>query len=315
MKENDYQYIRNNTDENVDLSIELIVYNHGAYIRQAIESILMQKTQYSYKIIVGEDCSTDNSRDILLEYYEKYPEKIELILWNHNVGVEINSVEITKKCRGRYIAYLEGDDYWTDPLKIQKQISFLQTNKQYIGTAHNVRCVDQNGNFLHKDYGLYSYKEDHVYGLEDVKRIEMVGQTAGILHRNMWNMFTEENWQKYFECKTNGDLKTSLILGSIGDLYFMHDIMADHRRVFVGDSWTAKTNDKNMLWFNYQTKCQVRNYILSEFNIKLEFSLKNLVATYYKESIIQMLYQPCKENFRIMLKFFWENRRLRKKLL
>lgn len=313
MKTIDYEYIKSSNNDEVCVSVLVLVYNHELYLRQAMDSILMQKTQYSYKIIVGEDCSTDNSRDILMEYYKRYPDKIELILYKNNVGAERNWVEVAKACTGEYIAYLEGDDYWTDSLKLEKQISFLKKNKQYIGTAHNIRCVDKNGNFLHRDLGFYSYQENHIYDFDNVKRTEMVGQTASMLHRNIWKKFKNADWEKFLLCNTNGDLKMSLILGSIGKIYFIHDIMVDHRRVFdEGDSWTAQTAGKNMLWFNYQTKCELQKYMLDAFNKNLEISLERIVQSYFEESVIQMLYHPSKENFNILWKFYREKNHVKK---
>ena len=310
MKAIDYEYLRKSDREEICVSVLVLVYNHELYLRQAMDSILMQKTQYSYRIIVGEDCSTDNSRNILMDYYKEYPDKIELILYKENVGAERNWVEVAKICSGKYIAYLEGDDYWTDPLKIEKQVSFLEKNEQYIGTAHNVRCVDKNGDFLHRDFSLYAYQESHIYDFNNVKRVEMVGQTASMLHRNVWKEFKADDWEKFLLCDANGDLKMSLILGSMGEMFFMHDIMVDHRRVFdEGDSWTAKVAGKNMLWINYQTRCQIQRYMLETFNVDLNIPLKNLVQVYFKESIVQMLCYPSKENLRILWNFYRERKK------
>lgn len=310
MKKIDYEYIRNNEDENVCVSVLVLVYNHALFLRQAMDSVLMQKTQYSYKIVVGEDCSTDNSRDILMEYYQKYPDKIELVLYKENVGAERNWIETAKVCSGKYIAYLEGDDYWTDPLKLEKQISFLEENKQYIGTAHNVRCVDKNGKFLHRDFNLYSYQTSHIYDFSNVKRVELVGQTASMLHKNIWKKFNKEDWEKFLLCNTNGDLKMSLVLGNMGSIYYLCDIMSDHRRVFdEGDSWTAQNTGKNMLWFNFQTRLELQKYMMEAFNIDLEIDLEKIAQHYLKESVIQVLYKPTMENFNILCKFYSDRKK------
>lgn len=312
MIEEDFEYIEGNK-EAVCVNVAVFTYNHSSFIRKAMDSIFMQKTKYSYNVIIGEDCSTDDTRDILMEYYEKYPDKINLILWNHNAGMDRNEIEVLKKCKGKYIAYLEGDDYWTDACKLEKQVSFMEDNEQYIGTAHNVRCVDKNGDFLHRDYGAYPYKEDHIYDLDNVKRMELVGQTAGMVYRNIWTGFRKENWEKYFTCEANGDLKVSLMLGSLGKVYFFQDIMADHRRVFEGDSWTAQAQGKDMRWIEYQMRCQIRQYMLSEFNVDLGDTIRNLAEAYYKESVVQMLRNPRKESVCVCIKFYWEKYKYGKK--
>lgn len=106
-------------------------YNLEKYIAEALDSILMQKVNFKYNIVVGEDCSTDNTRQILQEYASKYPDKFTLLLHKKNLGVVANFATTLKSCQGKYIALLDGDDYWTDPFKLQKQVDFLESNKDY----------------------------------------------------------------------------------------------------------------------------------------------------------------------------------------
>ncbi len=113
----------------------MITYNHEKYIAQAIESALMQKTNFDYEIVIGEDCSTDGTREIVKYYAEKYPEKIRAIFNEKNLGMIPNFINTLNKCRGKYIAMLEGDDYWTDPYKLQKQVDFLESHPDY-GLVH-----------------------------------------------------------------------------------------------------------------------------------------------------------------------------------
>ena len=122
------------SDITPDVSIAMLAYNHEKYIVDAIESVLMQRTSYTYKIIIAEDFSTDNTRKIVLDYQKKYPKKIKLILQDKNVGANQNNVDLLTNLEGIYIAALEGDDYWTDPLKLQKQIDFLENNPEYKNT-------------------------------------------------------------------------------------------------------------------------------------------------------------------------------------
>ncbi len=117
------------------VSVCMITYNHEKFISKAIEGVLMQKTSFPIKLIIGEDFSTDNTRRICIEYNEKYPEKIELLLPEKNLGMTPNFINTLKACAGKYIAICEGDDYWTDPLKLQKQVDFLEANPDY-GMVH-----------------------------------------------------------------------------------------------------------------------------------------------------------------------------------
>jgi glycosyltransferase involved in cell wall biosynthesis len=104
------------------LSVCLITYNHGNYIKQAIEGVLMQITNFTWEFIIADDCSIDGTREIVVEYQKKYPNLIKLILQNKNVGAAQNWLDLINASKSKYIAYLEGDDYWVDPLKSQKQV-------------------------------------------------------------------------------------------------------------------------------------------------------------------------------------------------
>lgn len=131
-----------NQDEIV-VSVCMITYNHEAYIRRAIDSVLMQKTGFNYELIIGEDCSADSTRAICEEYANIH-KHIRLLPSFVNLGIMRNSIRSLQACRGKYIALCEGDDYWTDPLKLQKQVDFLETNKTYAGTAHQSMVLVDN---------------------------------------------------------------------------------------------------------------------------------------------------------------------------
>ncbi len=109
----------------------MITYNHENYIEQAIDSILVQECNFTFEIVIGEDFSTDNTRKILLDYQMQYPNKINLILHPKNIGAIKNQIETHKACKGKYIAICEGDDYWTDPKKLQKQVDLMEANPNY----------------------------------------------------------------------------------------------------------------------------------------------------------------------------------------
>ena len=126
------------------VSIFMITYNHEKFISQALESVLMQQVNFEYEIVLGEDFSTDKTRKIILEYAQKYPTKFKLILHDKNVGMMVNEELVMNACTGKYIAMCEGDDYWTDTLKLQKQVDFLEANSAYAGTAHQSMVLVDN---------------------------------------------------------------------------------------------------------------------------------------------------------------------------
>ncbi|TYA56642.1 glycosyltransferase family 2 protein [Formosa maritima] len=140
------------------VSISVVTYNHVNYIKKCLDGILMQQTTFPFEVIIGEDESTDGTRDICKSYAEKYPDKINLFLRSREDVINIkgnatgrfNMIENLKACRGKYIALCEGDDYWTEPLKLQKQVDFLEANQDVNVCFHRVNVLRDNKLSLHE---------------------------------------------------------------------------------------------------------------------------------------------------------------------
>ncbi|HEX9014349.1 MAG TPA: glycosyltransferase [Anaerolineaceae bacterium] len=129
-------------DSAVKVSVLMMAFNHGPYIAQAVESVLMQRTGFKLEILVGEDCSTDSTRDILTGLAQQYPGGLNLQLNAENLGMHQNFDRLLGQCRGEYVAVLEGDDYWTSPQKLQKQAAFLDGHPDFSACFHNVQVVE-----------------------------------------------------------------------------------------------------------------------------------------------------------------------------
>ena len=110
------------------VSARMITYNHAPYIARAIEGVLQQKTNFPFELVIGEDCSTDGTREIVFEYQKKYPDIIRVITSDSNVGSKKNGHRTSQACRGKYIAYCEGDDCWHHPGKLQKQVDYMESH-------------------------------------------------------------------------------------------------------------------------------------------------------------------------------------------
>lgn len=283
-----------------DIDIVMITYNHEQYIEQALESVLNQQTKYSYRILIGEDCSTDKTRQIVMSYYKKYPDKIGLLLWNQNMGSRKNTCQMMKLSDAKYLAILEGDDYWTDSFKLQKQVDFLENHGNYIATAHNVRCVNEDGRLLHRDFGAYPIREEHIYGKREALDFKLVGHISSVVFRNFMKKWSNDQIDKFWNNTANGDIKISVFLGLQGDVFCFRDIMSDHRRVFVGDSWTAKAVGKNLLWFTYVSDkiiADIAHEILEEqesFSLPLdpllELSKEKLLLNFNRQNLKVYMY-------------------------
>lgn len=122
-------------NESIPVKIVMVTYNHERYIAQAIESVLLQKTDFKYKLVIGDDCSFDSTTDICIQYVNKFPDKIILVSNKKNLGLLANYKQLLDNYPAKYIAILEGDDYWTDVNKLQTQYNLLENN-QDIGLVH-----------------------------------------------------------------------------------------------------------------------------------------------------------------------------------
>lgn len=131
------------------LSVCLITYNHVNYIKEAIDGVLMQKVNFSWEFIIADDCSTDGTREVLIEYKQKHPHLIRLILQEKNVGPAKNWFDLINAPTGKYVAYFEGDDFWTDPYKLQKQVDHLEEHSNIVGCFSDTYVVNETGNILH----------------------------------------------------------------------------------------------------------------------------------------------------------------------
>lgn len=148
------------------VSVVMVTYNHEPYIRQAVESVLCQKSDFEYELIIGEDCSTDKTREICFEYQKRFPEKVRVLWADRNLyqlGIS-NERRCIDHCRGDYLAFCEGDDYWTDPFKLQKQVKLIRAKDAVMCVAFN-HVIWPGGT---AEDALYDRKE--YLTIEDFKR-------------------------------------------------------------------------------------------------------------------------------------------------
>jgi glycosyltransferase involved in cell wall biosynthesis len=125
------------------VSVCMITFNHAAYVRQAVESVLEQDVNYPFELVIGDDCSADQTAAICRDF-ELSDSRVRLLPHEANLGVMPNFVRTLRACEGEYIAVCEGDDYWTDPMKLRKQIGFLESHREYAGSAHQARVISDD---------------------------------------------------------------------------------------------------------------------------------------------------------------------------
>jgi glycosyltransferase involved in cell wall biosynthesis len=214
---------------NPSVSIFMVTYNHGKYIRQAIESIVGQKTDFPYRLFIGEDFSTDNTRAVCLEMEAKYPGKIELLLHEKNIGALNNAFQVWEACiaYGKYTAICEGDDYWTDTNKLQKQVDFLEANPGFTVCCHRVKVLNE------KNGTLKTPKKParDVFTQKDVANHNFVVTQSEVFRNSAWQGLNEA----YFN-SISGDYFINMMLSGAGKIKYLPDVMAVYRQ-HGGGSW------------------------------------------------------------------------------
>jgi glycosyltransferase involved in cell wall biosynthesis len=213
------------------VSVMTLTYNHAPFISRCVEGALMQKTTFPYELVIGEDCSTDGTREIVLEYARKYPEMIRVITSESNVGVKESWRRSLSGCQGEYIALCEGDDYWIDPLKLQKQYeailkydAILITHSTFVVFFHD----GENTNELkirraRNESGYLDFK-DILY------RKEQFHTSSFFLHSDTLRNLPD--W--YYQASVGGDFSLKIITAYLGKVYYIDETMSVYNKGLLG---------------------------------------------------------------------------------
>lgn len=227
------------------ISVAMITYNHEKYIRKALDSILAQKTNFDYEIVIGNDGSPDLTHEIIEEYSKFYPGKIKNLYRDKNVGVVKNILDVYENCNGEYIALLEGDDYWESDEKLQKMIEFLDNNQNYIGAFHNINVVDENNKFQSNHQFHQSSNYSDINSLEE----HYEGKVMMTLTMVFRNVFLNKKELKEYKEMLNGimyvcDYSLKAFLLNKGAFKYFPQIMGNYRYVSnSGTSWSAQSQE------------------------------------------------------------------------
>lgn len=217
------------------VSVCCITYNHEKYIKQALDSFLMQITNFKIEIIIGEDCSTDQTRGIVESYYHRYPDIIRLSVSDNNVGAIRNQVRVINKAKGKYIAMCDGDDYWSDPLKLQKQIDFMESHPQHVICCHYTKVIDEYGKMVYVNKAPEALEfafEDVLLGKKEETRI-----CSLVARSNGWvKQIGNEDWY-YKTFGTDTLFKLYIMAWTNGKIYVIPEVMAVYR-LHRGGIWS-----------------------------------------------------------------------------
>lgn len=236
------------------VSVLIQTYQHADFIKNCLDSVLNQKTDFSFEVIVGEDSSTDGTRDICKEYAKKYPEKIRLFLHKNANKIHIHGLKTGNfnvlynyfHSNGDYLAFCEGDDYWGDDFKLQKQINFLELNKDYISSYHSFVVKEKEIN-LKDPFYLAQPSTDISAG--DLQKLKFHPHISTICYKRVFHELPEQ-----ISGVINIDSFIISLLGNYGNMKFIENIKPSLYRRHTGGIWTNETKK-----IKYQYKALIYN--------------------------------------------------------
>lgn len=271
------------------VSVWMITYNHSKYIRQSIDSVLRQNTNFEYEIIIGDDGSTDGTKDILVEYRNKYPDKIKLLIEEKNKGIKDNVFKTYQACNGEYIALLEGDDYWIDDNKLQKQVDFLDNNKDYSSCFSRVKVIYENNKELSSFLPLKELEKTE-FETEYILKNFFI-PTLTVMFRKSSLEFP--SW--FNDINTVFDYPMHVMRSKHGKLKMLDGIMGVYRKHDGGA--TNNINEKWNLDFIH-----IYTNLNSELNYKYDSFIKSRIANEYLELSIKAINDNNKVAYKNYLK-------------
>lgn len=230
--------------QKIMVSICCAVYNHEKYLRKCLEGFLQQKTNFKFEILIHDDASTDHSAEIIREYEKKYPDIIKPIFQTENQysqGAKIGWEYQYPRAKGKYIALCEGDDYWCDEMKLQRQFDEMEKNENASICVHMVRHIKEDGTLLNTQYPAYPIEQNILCGEEAIRTIveyEMYPfQTSSFFFRSSYiRRITESDLPDFMQVSPVGDVPLLLYLVSLGAIIYIPEVMSHYRIQSVG-SW------------------------------------------------------------------------------
>ena len=237
---------------------------------------MLQETRFDYEIVIGEDCSTDRTREIVINYQKRYPDKIKLLLSKENKGITHNFIQTTNACRGQYIALCEGDDYWTEPSKLQKQVDFLDANPEFSMCAHGVMVKYEDGR---KGDENFKKLDTDVYFIEDVIRERLFATNSLLFRRNSISELPE-----WFGGIISADRALLILVASKGRIKYLNEAMGvyrkhkggissygDVRAIFLSDIYLFRKVNAH---FGYKYDKIIKSVILNRHKQILDYYIK-----------------------------------------
>jgi glycosyltransferase involved in cell wall biosynthesis len=230
-------------EESEIVSVCMVTYKHESFIAEAIEGVLMQQVNFRINLIIGDDSSPDKTSLIVNEIIEKHSKGhwITYIKRAENIGMMSNFIDLLKRCKGTYIALCDGDDYWTDPFKLQKQVDFLEKNNEVVLTNHPVLL--KNNQSIDNDF--LGSKFDHLDQITSIYDLAIFGnyiRTCSVVFRNI-----NYNYMEGLDKSGVGDYFLYMKLTEHGSIFKFNEVMSVYRNN-VGIHSTSSSKAKRKSW-------------------------------------------------------------------
>lgn len=222
----------------IQVSVAMVTYNHEAWIAEAIESVLIQETEFKVELVIGEDCSTDDTRAIVQSYAERFPGRVRLLLHERNQGMMANFAAVLDACRGRYVALLDGDDCWTDRAKLQKQVDFLEGHPECAICFHDVVVVYDNYPHMLRRYCSPNQKQ--FSSVEDLLTVNCIPACSTVFRRGLFGAFPD-----WFLTLPLGDWPLHVLNAQHGHAGYINETMAVYR-VHQRGAWSHERPKKRI---------------------------------------------------------------------
>ncbi len=275
------------------VSVSIVTYNHKNYISQCLDSVLMQETTFPFEIILGEDESNDGTREICIEYAKKFPDKIKLFLRSRKDVIYVNGyasgrfnmLENLKSTNGNYIALLEGDDYWTDPLKLQKQVDILEENKTLVACHHWQKiAIQKDEKYLEVDSPKDGYYSQPVSNVKAIFSNKLRLKSRTLMFRNI---IDDNFFPDWFTKMAFGDVPLSFLLGKHGDFGFLDEEMAVYRQSGKGVSTAglSELGHKQFTVQHFKSWIEIWDYADMHYNYKFHKEATATVFEFYNKII------------------------------
>ena len=260
----------------VMVSVFFITYNHKEFIKRALDGIVMQKTNFKFEVVTYDDCSTDGTREIVLEYIEKYPDLFVPILPDENraqkEGFHGINMDIYSKCQGKYMAFCEGDDYWTDENKLQIQVDYMEAHPDFSGCFHKSLRKDVLANkdlcYMPTSEQLFDKTEFDIYDVQKGYFIE----TVSSLYR--WDIYKQELTDCFPEKIINGDSYLINFFAIHGKIGYIDKLMSVKNigNQGVWNSQKENEDDRNVKFANEIINFRIAiNKLFERYNLNLRY--------------------------------------------